>query len=50
MEAVYASNGLWGYCYTQLSDVEQEVNGLLTYARQPKCPPEKIREINDSNQ
>jgi len=27
-----------GYTYTQLTDVEQEVNGLLTFDRQPKAP------------
>jgi beta-galactosidase/beta-glucuronidase len=31
-----------GYCYTQLTDVEQEANGLLTYDRKPKFPPEKL--------
>ena len=46
MEAVYASEGLSGFCYTQLTDVEQEMNGLLTYDRQPKCSLEKIQEIN----
>ncbi|CAH1210137.1 sugar-binding domain-containing protein [Paenibacillus sp. JJ-223] len=34
-----------GYCYTQLTDVEQEINGLLTYDRQPKAPLEAIRRI-----
>ncbi|MDF2959434.1 MAG: glycoside hydrolase family 2 sugar binding protein [Paenibacillus sp.] len=34
-----------GFCYTQLTDVEQEINGLLTYDREPKAPVEKIREI-----
>ena len=29
-----------GLCYTQLTDVEQEQNGLYTYQRQPKFPPE----------
>lgn len=48
MDAVFASTGLWGFCYTQLTDVEQEINGLLTYERKPKCDLEKIREINDS--
>lgn len=47
MEAVYASKGLHGYCYTQLTDVEQEINGLLSYNREPKCELAKIREIND---
>ena len=32
-------------CYTQLTDVEQEVNGLYTYDRQPKFDPSVIREI-----
>lgn len=36
-----------GFCYTQLTDVEQEINGLLTYDRQPKVDPAKIREINE---
>ncbi len=35
-----------GFCYTQLTDVEQEQNGLYTYHRQPKFPPEVISEIN----
>lgn len=28
-----------GFCYTQLTDIEQEINGLLTYHRQPKIDP-----------
>lgn len=35
-----------GYCYTQLTDVMQEVNGLLTADRKVKIDYEKIREIN----
>ncbi|MDR6553244.1 sugar-binding domain-containing protein [Paenibacillus qinlingensis] len=38
-----------GYCYTQLTDVEQEINGLLTYDRKPKIPVEIIKAINDRN-
>lgn len=37
------------FCYTQLYDVEQEQNGLYTYARERKLPDEvyeKIREVN----
>jgi beta-galactosidase/beta-glucuronidase len=34
-----------GYCYTQLTDVQQEVNGLLTIDRRPKVPIEKINKI-----
>jgi hypothetical protein len=47
MEAFYTSEILYGYCYTQLTDVEQEINGLLTYDRKEKCDLTKIREIND---
>ena len=35
-----------GFCYTQLTDVEQEQNGLYTYQRVAKFPPEIISEIN----
>lgn len=47
MTAVYASEILYGYCYTQLTDVEQEINGILTYDRKPKCDLTKIKAIND---
>ena len=30
------------------SFVEQEINGLLTYDRQPKCDLNEIKKINDS--
>jgi beta-galactosidase/beta-glucuronidase len=36
-----------GVCYTQLYDVEQEVNGLLTYDRRMKFDPAAIRRINE---
>lgn len=36
-----------GFCYTQITDVEQEINGLLTYARQPKVNLSIIKSIND---
>lgn len=32
-----------GFCYTQLTDVMHEVNGLLTPSREPKIPIEKLR-------
>jgi beta-galactosidase/beta-glucuronidase len=35
-----------GFCYTQLTDVEQEMNGLLTYDRKPKVDPKAIAEIH----
>ena len=41
-----ASAEIAGICYTQLYDVEQEVNGLMTYDRRMKFDPSAIREIN----
>ncbi len=35
-----------GFCYTQLTDVQQEINGLLTPDRQPKVDVERVRSIN----
>ncbi|WP_236013315.1 glycoside hydrolase family 2 protein [Paenibacillus glycanilyticus] len=37
---------MFGFCYTQLYDVEQEVNGLYTYDRRAKFDPDMIRRIN----
>ncbi|MBE6634053.1 MAG: beta-galactosidase [Ruminococcaceae bacterium] len=36
---------VFGFCYTQLTDVEQEQNGLLTYDRRFKFSPEKYARI-----
>ncbi|KKI92387.1 glycoside hydrolase family 2 [Bacillus sp. SA1-12] len=47
MKAVYESSSLHGFCYTQLTDVEQEINGILTYDRKPKCELREIKRIND---
>ena len=47
MKAVHESPVIQGYCYTQLTDVEAEENGLLTYQRGLKMPLEKIRAINE---
>ena len=35
-----------GYCYTQLTDVMQEINGLLTPDRKPKMDVERVRALN----
>ena len=35
-----------GYCYTQLTDVFQEVNGLLDMDRNPKMDMDRVRRIN----
>ncbi len=36
-----------GYCYTQLTDVQQEVNGLLSENRAYKVSPDKVKAINE---
>ncbi|MCU1338282.1 MAG: uidA 2 [Bryobacterales bacterium] len=45
-EAIARIPQIAGICYTQLYDVEQEVNGLMTYDRRMKFDPKAIREIN----
>ncbi|HOD01920.1 MAG: Beta-glucuronidase [Firmicutes bacterium ADurb.Bin300] len=35
-----------GFCYTQLTDVEQEQNGIFTYDRKPKFDKEVLKKIN----
>ncbi|WP_059049768.1 glycoside hydrolase family 2 protein [Paenibacillus senegalimassiliensis] len=45
-EAIKDLDYIVGYCYTQITDVQQETNGLLTEDRQPKVSLEAIREIN----
>lgn len=47
MKAVSQSHSLNGIVYTQLTDTEQEVNGLLTVDRQPKVDPEVIKKANE---
>ncbi|MDD6483335.1 MAG: glycoside hydrolase family 2 TIM barrel-domain containing protein [Clostridiales bacterium] len=46
-EALLNNPYMLGFCYTQLYDVEQEVNGLMTYDRKFKFDPEIIRKINE---
>jgi beta-galactosidase/beta-glucuronidase len=50
ISALAQSEVVQGFCYTQLTDVEQEVNGLLTYARRPKADLARIREITTTKQ
>jgi len=45
IKALRANFAIAGYCYTQLTDVEQEINGLMTYDRKPKASPEEFAEI-----
>lgn len=37
------NSGVCGFCYTQLTDVMQEKNGLYTYDRRPKFDIERLR-------
>lgn len=46
MKGIASLKFLAGFCYTQLTDIEQEINGLLTYNRQPKMPAEPIAAIH----
>ncbi|HST51152.1 MAG TPA: glycoside hydrolase family 2 TIM barrel-domain containing protein [Pyrinomonadaceae bacterium] len=46
MEGIASLHFIAGFCYTQLTDIEQEVNGLLTYDRHPKVAPEQIAEVH----
>lgn len=39
------NENMFALCYTQLTDVEQEQNGLYTYDRQPKFDPKVIHAI-----
>lgn len=45
-KAIMEIPGCSGFCYTQLTDVYQEVNGLLDENHQPKVSVERICEIN----
>ena len=47
MRGIAGLNFLAGFCYTQLTDVEQEINGLLSYDRKLKVPAEEIAAIHE---
>lgn len=44
--AIKKTSYIKGYCYTQLTDVMQEVNGLMTMDRKIKVNPEAVNKIN----
>jgi len=46
VEAILNNPTISGFCYTQLYDVEGEVNGYLTYDRKWKITPERIAQIH----
>ncbi|HYP46465.1 MAG TPA: glycoside hydrolase family 2 TIM barrel-domain containing protein, partial [Propionibacteriaceae bacterium] len=45
VDALINSEAVAGFCYTQLTDTQQERNGLLTADRQPKTDVDTIRAI-----
>jgi len=45
VDALLDNPEIAGFCYTQLTDTEQERNGLLAADRAPKLDPERIRAI-----
>jgi beta-galactosidase/beta-glucuronidase len=45
-EALLSNPKVAGFCYTQLYDIEQEVNGLYTFDRKPKFDPGFFKRIN----
>jgi len=46
VDALLSINGqVWGFCYTQLTDVEQEQNGIFYYDRKPKFDMKRIHSI-----
>jgi len=44
-DVLLENENVFAYCYTQLTDVEQEQNGPLTYQREFKFAPEKYHRI-----
>jgi len=45
IDAIQACPAIAGFCYTQITDVEQEKNGIYRYDRQPKFDTERLRKI-----
>ena len=45
-ECILKNKNILGFCYTQLYDVEQEINGLMTYDRKFKFDPSIFKVIN----
>ena len=45
IDALLDNPNLFGFCYTQLTDIEQERNGLFYYDRKPKFDLKKLHDI-----
>lgn len=48
-DALTGNKKMFGFCYTQLYDIEQEQNGLYTYSREKKFSDEVYDKIRRSN-
>lgn len=44
-DALLDNSKMFGLCYTQLTDVEQEQNGIYTYDRKPKFDSKRLKDI-----
>jgi len=45
VDALLDHDCIFGFCYTQLTDIEQEENGLYTFDRQPKLDPVQVKPV-----
>lgn len=45
VDAIQTSGNITGFCYTQLTDIEQEKNGIYNYNREPKLNVERVKSI-----
>ena len=45
-DALMDNPNMFGFCYTQLTDIEQEQNGVYNYDRTPKYDPALLKAIN----
>ncbi|MBM4081011.1 MAG: hypothetical protein FJ278_15000, partial [Planctomycetes bacterium] len=45
-DVLLGNPNMFGFCYTQLTDIEQEQNGVYFYDRRPKYDPARLKAIN----
>jgi hypothetical protein len=49
VNAILSLDHIAGYCYTQLTDVEQEQNGIYNYDRSAKFDMDLVRNVFGRN-
>ncbi len=49
VDAILSKDNVYGYCYTQLTDVEQEQNGIYKYDRSTKFDMKRVHAIFSKN-